>query len=105
MAMFTMTKKQLKVDGVTVAHITSDRAFQTLIRALMESIPTTQAVYLALSYLGEARTNDIAKFLGVNYNIGRLLDDLADDGVVEVVDDAQTNGKAGRPSRVWAVAK
>lgn len=103
---FTITDKTLKVDGKTVAHIPNARAFRTLLTALTASLSNAERVFLAVAYLGEARTAEVAKFLNMDRaNAGKVLDELAEVGTVELVDDAQSNGKPGRPSRVWAVAK
>lgn len=103
--MFTMTNKQLLVNGEPVANIPNEKARETLLRALMATLSNRDRVFLAVTYLGEARTADIARLIGMDRsNASRVLDDLHDEGVVEVVDECDSNGKAGRPSRVWAVA-
>jgi len=102
---FTITNKTLKVNGKTVAHIPNDRAFRLLLTALAESLPNMESVFLAVAYLGSARTSDIAEFVGLDRaNTGKLLDALAEEGSVKVA-TVDNNGKPGRPSRVWEVAK
>lgn len=103
--MFTITNKQLLVKGVPVATIKNDQARDVLLRALMATLSNRDRAFLAVSFLGEARTADIARLIGMDRsNVSRVLDDLADEGVVEVVDECDNDGKAGRPSRVWALA-
>jgi len=100
----TVTQKELKVDGVTVANITD---FKALFSALTMNLGKKQVVYLVLSYLGEARTSTVAKMLGMDRaNASKVLERLEDEGLVEVVDDAHTlpDGR-GRPSRLWAVVQ
>ncbi len=97
-----MTDKELLVDGKAVAII---QDFATLRSALFDKLTRTEAVYLAVALMGEARTGDIAKLVNMDKaNASKRLLFLEDEGRIEVTDEAHTNdGQRGRPSRVWAV--
>lgn len=98
----TMTDKSLLVDGKEVASISD---FTVLRDALLDKLTRTEAVYLAVALMGEARTVAIADLLKMDKaNTTKRLLSLEEDGRVEIVDDCHSGGKPGRPSRVWAVA-
>ena len=76
--------------------------YEEVIALLNSPSPRTVAVLLCLRTLGEATTGQVAKSLGWDKsNTGRRLEALAEDGLVELVDDAHHEGKAGRPARLW----
>ena len=76
-----------------------------VIELLLSESPRNEAVYLAVAALGVARTGQVAEFLGADRsNTGRRLEALAEDGRIVLVDESDSNGKPGRPSRVWAIA-
>jgi len=103
--MFTITKKHLMVNGKVVASIPNEQAFTTLFSTLMATLPQRDKVFMAVAYLGEARTAEVARLVRMDRsNTARILDILEVEEVVEVVDDCDSDGKAGRPSRVWAIA-
>ena len=90
------------VDGKVVATIND---FTALRDALLDKLTRTEAVYLAVALMGEARTSAVAELLRMDKaNTTKRLLVLEEDGRIEVVDDAHTGGKPGRPSRLWAVA-
>lgn len=65
--------------------------------------PKRTAALLVVQAFGELRTSDVAKILGWDRsNTGRRLEDLAEEGLVEVVDDAFHDGNPGRPTRLWS---
>jgi predicted ArsR family transcriptional regulator len=98
----TITKSELMVGGKAVATVTN---FQALRDALLDNLTRREAVYLAVALMGEGRTADIAKLLGMDKaNTSKRLESLADEGRIAVVDDCHTDGRRGRPSRLWAVA-
>lgn len=98
----TMTGTNLMVDGKVVATISD---FPALRDALFDKLTRTEAVYLAVALMGEARTVAVAQLLNMDKaNATKRLLSLEEDGRVEVIDDCHTLGKPGRPSRVWAVA-
>ena len=100
----TLTPTHIKVDGKTVATIKNASAFKALRTALLENLPNKEAVYLALTLLGEAKTAEISKFMGMdNSNTGRQLEELLADKRIKLVSKALATGKRGRPSRVWAI--
>jgi predicted ArsR family transcriptional regulator len=100
----TLTNTQIKVDGKPVASIKSAKAFSALRDALIAILPPTEAVYLAVTLLGEAKTNDVARFVGQdNSNTGRRLEELLAEKRIKLVDKAVHTGGRGRPSRLWAV--
>lgn len=97
----TMTDKELMVDGKVVATVSD---FPALRDALLTKLTRTEAVYLAVALMGEARTTSVAQLLRMDKaNTMKKLLVLEEDGRVECVDDAHTAGKPGRPSRLWAV--
>jgi predicted ArsR family transcriptional regulator len=99
----TLTKNELRVSGRKVATVSN---FSALRDALFSNLTRTEAVYLAVAMLGNARTADIAKLLDMDKaNATKRLEALADDGRVEIVDEANKKPGPGRPSRVWAVAE
>lgn len=76
--------------------------YEEVIALLTSPSPRTVAVLLCLRTLNEATTGEVAKSLGWDKsNTGRRLEALAEDGLVELVDDSHNNGKAGRPARLW----
>jgi predicted ArsR family transcriptional regulator len=76
-----------------------------VIELLLSESPRTEAVYLAVAALGMARTAEIADFVGADRsNTGRRLESLAEDGRIVLVDDCDSEGHLGRPSRLWAIA-
>ena len=79
---------------------------EAMIEMLMSPSPRSEATILTLAQLGgRARTGDIARALGLDRsNMGRILEKLADDGRVILVDDCDNDGRRGRPSRVWEIA-
>ena len=77
---------------------------QEVIQLLLSESPRNEAAYLALLTLGEARTSEVADFLGQDHaNTRRRLDALEAAGRVRVVREGEVapSGR-GRPSRVWA---
>jgi predicted ArsR family transcriptional regulator len=99
----TMTNTELLVDGRVVAVV---KDFTTLRDALLTNLTRVEATYLAVSLMGEARTSEIAELLDMDKaNASKRLMVLEDEGRVEITDDANTLGKQGRPSRVWALAE
>ena len=98
----TMTGTNLMVDGKVVASISN---FSSLRDALFDKLTRTEAVYLAVALMGEARTVAVAELLDMDKaNATKRLLSLEEEGRVEVIDDCHTLGKPGRPSRVWAIA-
>lgn len=98
----TMTGTNLMVDGKVVASISN---FSSLRDALFDKLTRTEAVYLAVALMGQARTVTIAGLLDMDKaNATKRLLSLEEEGRVEVIDDCHTLGKPGRPSRVWAIA-
>ena len=76
-----------------------------VINLLMETSPKNIAVLMTLEFLGEATTAQVTEALGAdNSNTGRRLEALAEDGLVECVDDCHHTGGRGRPSRLWRLA-
>lgn len=74
-----------------------------VIALLNSRSPKCEAALLVVKALGECRTSDVAAILGWDRaNTGRRLEDLAEDGLVELVEEAHHDGKRGRPSRLWA---
>jgi predicted ArsR family transcriptional regulator len=99
----TMTGTNLMVDGKVVASISD---FSSLRDALFDKLTRTEAVYLAVALMGEARTVAVAELLDMDKaNATKRLLFLEEEGRVEVIDDCHTLGKPGRPSRVWAIAE
>ena len=100
----TITGDDLRVDGKVVAKVTN---FALLRDALFSKLTRTEAVYLAVSLLGEGRTSEIARLLQMDKaNASKRLQVLEEEGRVEIVDDSHTiDGKPGRPSRVWSVTE
>ena len=99
----TMTGTNLMVDGKVVASISN---FPSLRVALFDKLTRTEAVYLAVALMGEARTVAVAELLDMDKaNATKRLLSLEEEGRVEVIDDCHTLGKPGRPSRVWAIAE
>ena len=99
----TMTGTNLMVDGKVVASISN---FPSLRDALFDKLTRTEAVYLAVALMGEARTVAVAELLDMDKaNATKRLLSLEEEGRVEVIDDCHTLGKPGRPSRVWAIAE
>lgn len=97
----TLNKTELRVAGRKVATVTN---FSVLRDALFSNLTRLEAVYLAVAMLGEARTSDIAQFLGMDKaNATKRLEKLANEGRVQVVEDNNQKTGPGRPSRVWAV--
>ena len=91
------------VDGKVVASISN---FPSLRDALCDKLTRTEAVYLAVALMGEARTVAVAELLDMDKaNATKRLLSLEEEGRVEVIDDCHTLGKPGRPSRVWAIAE
>lgn len=98
----TMTDNELLVDGKVVATISD---YGVLRDALLDKLTRTEAVYLAVALMGEARTASVAQLLNMDKaNATKRLLALEEDGRVEIVDEAHSGGKPGRPSRVWAVS-
>lgn len=79
---------------------------EEVIALLHTNSPRTEAVRLVLEMLGEATTGSVARALGQDKsNTGRRLEALAEDGIVECVDDCHHEGGRGRPSRLWRLAE
>ena len=98
-----MTNTELLVNGKVVAVV---KDFSTLSSALLTNLTRVEATYLAVSLMGEARTSEIAELLEMDKaNASKRLMVLEDEGRVEITDDANTLGKQGRPSRVWALSE
>jgi len=73
------------------------------IELLLSSSPKAEAVYLALTVLGETRTSDIADYLGLDRpNTRKYLERLLSAGRVKIVTDDDRLPGPGRPSAVWA---
>lgn len=99
----TMTDKELLVDGKVVAVV---KDFPALRDALLANLTRVEATYLAVSLMGEARTSEIAQLLDMDKaNASKRLMVLEDEGRVEITEEANTLGKQGRPSRVWALTE
>lgn len=97
----TITNAKVFVNGVAVANVTD---FETLRDALLRGLHKRDAVYMTVALLGEARTSEIADFLGLDRaNCTKVLEKLEDDGLIEVADDANYALGRGRPSRTWVV--
>jgi predicted ArsR family transcriptional regulator len=100
----TMTSTELLVDGEVVAVIKNFTAFTAIRDALLANLTRVEATYLAVSLVKEARTSQIAEMLDMDKaNTSKRLMILQDEGRVEITDEANTRGKQGRPSRVWAL--
>lgn len=78
---------------------------EKILELLMSPSPKSEAVVIVLAELGGvARTAEIADYLGLDRsNTGRVLEDLAEDGRIVLLDDCDAS-RRGRPSRVWALA-
>lgn len=77
---------------------------EEVIALLCSPSPKAEAVFLYLSIVKQATTGDIAEALGWDKsNTGRRLEALAEDGFVELVDEAHHEGKRGRPARLWQI--
>lgn len=76
-----------------------------IIELLMAQSPRTEAAYLALKAMGEARTGEIAAVLKIDRpNAGKLLEKLESQGRAVVVDTHDVlPSRRGRPSRRWAI--
>lgn len=84
---------------------TKQFTYGEVIAMLLSNSPKCQAIRLYLAEVTEATTGDIARALGWDKsNAGRRLEALAEDGIVECVDEAYHDGKPGRPSRLWRLA-
>ena len=100
----TITDTHIKVDGKPVANIKNANAFEALRDALLAVLPATEAVYLAVTLLGEAKTDEIAQYVGQDRsNVGRRLEELLANKRIKLTNKALHAGGRGRPSRVWAV--
>lgn len=101
--MITMDENNLLLNGKIIATLSDAGTRGELLRALINSLSNRDGVFLALSYLGESRTSDIAHLVGIDRsNAARVLDQLLLDGMVKIVNEGASSGTAGRPSRVWA---
>lgn len=99
----TLSKNELRVGGRKVASVSN---FPALRDALFSNLTRSEAVYLAVALLGEARTSDIAKLLGEDKaNTTKRLEALVEEGRVAIVETANRKPGPGRPSRVWAIAE
>lgn len=79
--------------------------YAEVVAMLMTASPKCQAIRLYLTAVTEATTGEVANALGMDRsNTGRRLEALAEDGIVECVDEAHHDGKPGRPTRVWRLA-
>jgi predicted ArsR family transcriptional regulator len=98
----TLNKNELRVGGRKVATVSN---FPALRDALFTNLTRNEAVYLAVSLLGEARTSDIAKMVGEDKaNTAKRLEALEEEGRLTIVEQANKKPGPGRPSRVWAIA-
>ncbi len=76
--------------------------YEEVIALLNTYSPKTQAVRLHMETVLQATTGEVARALGWDRsNTGRRLEALAEDGVLEIVDDCHHDGRQGRPSRLW----
>lgn len=76
--------------------------YEEVIALLNTLSPKTEAVRLHMETVLQATTSEVAKALGWDRsNTGRRLEALAEDGIVECVDDTHHDGKPGRPARLW----
>lgn len=99
----TITDTHVLVNGKPVAEVTD---FSELRDSLLVNLVRKEAVYLAVALMGEARTSEVAQLLSMDKaNTSKRLEALEHEGRVEVVDDCHTDGRKGRPSRLWAVVK
>ena len=99
----TLNKNELRVGGRKVATVSN---FPALRDALFSNLTRSEAVYLAVSLLGEARTSEIAKLLGEDKaNTTKRLEALVEEGRISIVETANKKPGPGRPSRVWAIAE
>lgn len=74
-----------------------------VLELLLRQSPKKEAALLVLKAFGELRTSDVAKILGWDRsNTGRRLEELVEDGLAEVVDEAFHDGERGRPTRLWS---
>jgi len=78
--------------------------YEEVIALLCSNSPKAEAVLLYLTAVKQATTGEVAEALGWDKsNTGRRLEALAEDGFVELVDEAHHEGKRGRPARLWQV--
>jgi predicted ArsR family transcriptional regulator len=99
----TLNKNELRVGGRKVATVSN---FPALRDALFSNLTRHEAVYLAVSLLGEARTSEISKLLGEDKaNTTKRLEALVDEGRIDIVEMSNKKPGPGRPSRVWAIAE
>jgi predicted ArsR family transcriptional regulator len=78
--------------------------YEEVIDLLCAPSPKAEAVLLYLTTVHQATTGEIAKALSWDKsNTGRRLEALAEDGLVELVDDSHHEGKRGRPARLWRI--
>lgn len=76
--------------------------YEEVIALLNTFSPKTEAVRLHMETVIQATTGEVARALGWDRsNTGRRLEALAEDGIVECVDDTHHDGKVGRPARLW----
>lgn len=76
--------------------------YEEVIALLTTFSPKTEAVRLHMETVIQATTGEVAKALGWDKsNTGRRLEALAEDGIVECIDETHHEGKPGRPARLW----
>jgi len=82
--------------------MTKTFTYKEVIALLTTFSPKTEAVRLHMETVIQATTGQVAQALGWDKsNTGRRLEALAEDGIVECVDEAHHDGKPGRPARLW----
>lgn len=108
----TVTHKEVLVNGKTVATIADEDSWTALSLALLNSLRKDEAVFLAVHLLNEihekkdgVRTSEVANYLNMDRaNCTKALERLLDAGRISVGGQTEKGG-AGRPSRLWKVAR